>query len=184
MSSDGPLLSSMAAAKAMLRDCYWWRRLADANNAWSEAEAAAHIHYDALPPPSPGPDHSLSELQAARPFALLWSDAAAGMRLRNSTAGYCCYLPSGVIVIQIEMAVPANIAANPTAVAEDVSRKLGRIMTTGNAEQPGLMELSGLAGYLPINELQLYGYLRTDAKAARDLGDCVVAELQLNWGLE
>lgn len=181
---DGPLLTALNAARAMLRDCYWWRRLADETVPWEQAVAESHIHFDGLPPPSSKADHTLAELNNYRPFALMWTEQAAGLRLRNDTAGYCCVKPSGIIIVQIELLVPEGIAQFPTQVCQDVSKKLGRIMQTGDSNQPGLFELSGLAGYLPLIEIQLFGYVRADAKAARDIGDVVVAELQLNWGLE
>lgn len=184
MSADGPVLDALNAARAMLRDCHWWRRVANPDSPWSQATAEAHIHFDGLPPPVPGPDHSLAQLTQLRPFALMWTEQSAGFRLRNETAGYCCAIPSGMIVVQIEMPVPTAMVNNPTTLAQHLSRLLGLIMRTGNAEQPGLFELSGRAGYLPLTEIQLIGYARTDAKTARDIGDVIVAELQLNWGLE
>jgi hypothetical protein len=184
MSADGPILDALTAARAMLRDCYWWRRLANPVTPWNQATAEEHIHFDGLPPPSPGPDHSLGELTLLRPFAIMWTEQSAGLRIRNETAGYCCAIPSGIVVVQIEFPVPAGIANQPSAVAEYASRAIGRIMRTCDANQPGLFELSGLAGYLPLNEIQLIGYARPEKKTTIELGDFVLAELQLNWGLE
>lgn len=184
MTSTGPLLASLNAAKAMLRDCYYWRRLADPDNPWDETTAAEHIHFDGLPPADPGPDHSLSELNALRPFALIWAEQSGGLRLRSATAGNCCPLPSGVIVVQLEIPVPDALADDPTALAQDLAQKLGRIMRTADPAEPGMFELSGLSGYLPLNEIQLFGYVRSDTKAAAELGDFVVAELQLTWGMD
>lgn len=184
MSTNGPILDALSAARAMLRDCYWWRRLANPDSPWDQATAQSHIHFDGLPPATPGPNHSRAQLTQLRPFALMWTEQAAGFRMRNETAGFCCPKASGVIVVQIELSVPTALAANPHALAEDVSRKLGLIVRTNNAQQPGLFELSGRSGYLPVNEVMLYGYVRSDGKARVDVGDCVVAELQMNWGLE
>jgi hypothetical protein len=80
MSSDGDMLAALTAARNQLRDCYWWRRLANPAAPWDEATAQSRIHYDELPPPSPGPDHSLSELTALRPFAIMWPDLSGGFR--------------------------------------------------------------------------------------------------------
>ena len=182
MSSDGDLLLVLEAGKAMLRDAYWWRRLADPDAPWDEATAAAHIHYDQLPPPSPGPDYGAVQLGTLRPFAIMWADIAGGQRWRSDTGDHCCTLVSGTLVIQIELAVPAELASDPTALAIDINRKLGRIMRTCDDAEPGILDLSGRAGYLPIVEAKITGYIRTDAKAALELGDAVTAEIELQWG--
>lgn len=182
MSSDGDLLAVLELGRAMLRDAYWWRRLADPNAPWDEATAAAHIHFDELPKPSPGPDYGLTQLSTLRPFAIMWADVAGGQRWRSDSGDFCCALVSGTLVIQLELAVPANIAADPTAVAIDVNRKLGRIMRTCDADEPGILDLSGRAGYLPITEAKITGYMRTDAKTALEIGDAVTAEIELQWG--
>ncbi|QDV22922.1 hypothetical protein [Aureliella helgolandensis] len=180
--SDGPLLRSVRAARRMLRDCHQWQRLVSADTPWDEVTAEAHIHFDGLPPPDPGPDHSRSELEALRPFALVWADQAGGLRLRSESAGNCCPIHSGAIVVQIELPVLAGLANDPTLLAEDIMRKLGRIVRTGDAAEPGLFELSGLAGYLPLTEIQFTGYVRTDTKSAVEIGDAVVAEMRIAWG--
>lgn len=182
MSTDADLLDALNAAKTMLANAYYWRRLANENSPWDEATALAHIHYDELPLASPGPDHSLAELQALRPFALMWNDISTGMRWRSNGGDFCCAMVNGMTIIQIEMAVPANIATNPRLVAEDVNRKLGRIIRTCDPEKPGILDLSGQAGYLPITECKITGYIRTDRKAALEIGDAVTAEIELTWG--
>lgn len=182
--ADGPVLDALNAARRMLADCYWWRRIADADSPWDQATALAHIHFDGLPPADPGPNHSLAQMTALRPFAIMWTDITGGLRIRNATAGYTCNVPSGRIIAQIELPVPTAIASDPTAVADDISRKIGLILRTGDSDQPGLFELAGRSGYLPLTEVELFGYARTDAKAAEDLGDIVFAELQISWGLE
>lgn len=184
MASDGPVLVPMAAARQMLADCYYWRRLADPEDPWDDSTALAHVHYDGLPAPVSGPDHSLQELNDYRPFALLWTDQAGGLRVRATSAGFCCTKPSGVIVVQLELPVPEDLAANPSAVAEYLSRQIGRIIQSHDAAKPGLFELAGRAGYLPLNEVLLFGYVRTDDKSVRDIGDVAVAELQLSWGMD
>lgn len=183
MSSDGDLLAVLEAGKAMLRDAYWWRRLADPDNPWDEATAAAHIYFDQLPPPDPGPDYGAPQLGTLRPFALMWTDIAGGMRWRADGGDFCCSLVSGILVIQLELAVPMALADDPTALAADINRKLGRIMRTCDPAEPGILDLSGVSGYLPINEAKITGYMRTDSKAALELGDAVTAEIELRWGV-
>lgn len=178
------MLAALTAARNQLRDCYWWRRLANPDSAWNEATSQAHIHFDELPPPAANAEiHSRAELVSLRPFAIMWADITGGFRWRTETGDFCCSMVSGVIVMQLELNVPANLAATPTALAEDLYQKFGRIMRTSNANEPGLLDLSGQAGYLPITDARITGYIRTDRKAAIDIGDAVTAEIELRWGV-
>ncbi len=181
--ADGDMLPLLIAARNQLRDCYWWRRLAGENTPWDEATAQSHIHFDALPPPAQGPDHTRAELVNYRPFAIMWADIMGGYRWRADTGDYCCSMVGGVLVLQLELNVPSNLANTPTALAEDLHRKLGRIMRTDDPLQPGLLNLSGQPGYLPITEAKITGYIRTDPKAAVEIGDAITCEIELQWGV-
>ena len=80
--------------------------------------------------------------------------------------------------------MPDALADDPTELAEDLYRKFGRLMKTGDASAPGLMDLSHRSGYLPLLEIQFVSSLRCEQKQAHDLGDFVLAEFQISWGLE
>ena len=184
MSADGPVLQALNAAAAMIRDNHQFRRLADPNNPWNQATAEQHVHIDALPKSTTGADHSLEELKGLRPFALIWADTAGGHRIRNDTMGGCV-LNSGSIILQLEYDIPSTLdASDPAVVAEDAYRKVGRFMRTNDTAEPGLLELSHLAGYLPIIEIQFVGVQRTNEKDAISIGDAMTAEFQISWGLE
>lgn len=180
--ADGPLLPSLNAAKAMLRDCYWWRRIISEVTPMTEEQAAARIYFDELPPADPGPDHTREQLVALRPFCLLWADVANGFRLQFDSSGSCCVPSSGTFVFRLELPVPSELALDPTALAIDLNRKIGRLLRTCDADEPGLAELTMGSAYLPIKSLSLRGYVRTDEKAAVELGDAVVAEIEMQWG--
>lgn len=175
---DGPLLPAINAARNLLRDCYYWRRLADPLDPWDEATSEAHVHLDELPAPDPGPDHTRDELIALRPFALVWMDTAGGYTMRFDTTGNCCPVVSGTVIYQIELPVPEALADSPTELAEYLHTEIGRLLRTGDATKPGMAELN----YLPIKQLGLRGYVRCDKKSAIDLGDFAVAEIELQWG--
>ncbi len=179
--ADGDLVAAMNIARQQLRDCYWWRRLADPNNAWDDATALSHIYFDELPPPADGAaDHSANELISLRPFCIMWADISGGFRWRSDSGDFCCSLVSGVVVMQIEINVPSELRNDPTALAIDTNRKLGRIIRTGDLNEPGLLDLRGM---LPITEAKISGYIRTDSKAANDIGDAITAEIELRWGV-
>lgn len=180
--ADGPIIAAVDAAIAMLRDCYWWRRLADPDNPWDQATAEAHIHIDGLPAPDPGPDHSLAELTALRPFALVFADPGQPIDTECDINTNGLSLLSGRMLLQIEIPVPEDIASDPRLVGRLMYKQYGRLIQ-GDDAQPGLWQLSGQPGYLPLTKLQLSGMVRSDQKDAIEIGDFFMAELLLSWGV-
>ncbi len=179
-----PLLSALLALRAQLRDCFYWRALGGVTP-FTQQQAEDRIYFDELPPPLDNkPDYSAEELTALRPLALMWLDLNGGIRLRSETGANCCWIASGAAIVQIELTVPINLVDDPRALAIDLHTKIGRIIRTGDALQPGLCDLSGLPGYLPIKDVLYRGYVRTDDKAAIDIGDAVRCELEVQWSAE
>ena len=176
-----PLLAALTIARNQLRDCYWWRNLVSEVTPWNQAQAEARIYFDELPPPV-SDDYTPAELTALRPFALLWLDTASGLQLMSESSGNCCWIPSGTAIAQIEIPVPPNLAATPNALALDLHSKIGRIIRTADPTKPGLCDLAGVPGYLPVKQVIYRGYIRTDVKAAAEIGDCVRCEIEMQWG--
>lgn len=181
---DGPIVHALEAAKLMLRDCYWWRRLADESNPWDETTAAAHIHFDALPNSATGADHSKAELIALRPFCLLSVDQGSGFQIDIDSASGSCVLPSGRLLMEIELNTPDDLASTPTALAQFIHRRVGQILHTSDTNQPGLVQLSNQAGYLTLNTLIVDEIYRTDEKAVQDIGDAITVNVRVAWGLQ
>lgn len=186
--TNGPMLAALLAAKAMLRDCYYWRRINNLSSelvtVWDAEQAEQHIYFDGLPRSSTGADHTRAELELLRPFAILWHDVAAGFRRRFDSAGNCGALSAGTTIMQIELPVPIELSESPDQLATELNTRFGRLVGTADATKPGLTELSGKTGYLPLLDLQVRGYIRTDDKAKLEIGDAVVAEFELRWGQE
>lgn len=170
--ADGPLLTSLAAAKATLAATHQWTQIATADR----------IYFDALPAPSPGPDYTAAQMIAARPFAIMWHEVSAGFRLDSAAADMHHPLPSGKIITQIELNVPTEHANNPTAVAIWANRTIGRLLRTADDAQPGLWDLANRPGFLPIHSIEVDGYIRTDRKEKVAVGDAIVFEFAINWG--
>lgn len=182
--SDSAMLDIIELAALQLRDCYWWRRLVDPNNPWDDATAAAHIHFDELPPPANNePVHSLAELESLRPYAIVFADIDEGFRWRTSTSDFCCSMVSGAIVMRIELAVPSELASTPKDLAIYLHRTFGRIMRTADDTKPGLLDLAKVPGYLPINDATITGYLRSSQQHSVSYGDAVEAAIHLKWGV-
>ena len=179
--SINPIYQALQAAKRQLRDCYWFRRLADEFNAWDESTAESHIYFDELPPSASGQTHTRGELELLRPFALIWLDPQNGMSIENETAGGC-WTTRGIITILIEIEVPEQMQWDPDNLAVWLHQRLGRIIRTGSYDQPGLADLSLIPGYLPFNRIQFRGYVRADSATAVTQGDCVICEIEAEWG--
>jgi len=175
LSTDGPLLIALDTARRMLAACDQWSAIAG-------GEASIdRIHYDALPPPSPGPHYTRSQMIAVRPFALLWSDTAAGYQIDSGTTTADSPNQSGRVICQIELNVPAEHATKPHAVATWANRTIGRLVRTGSPAAPGLWDLSRNPGSLPIRQIDVAAYERTTTKESIDLGDAIIFELALHW---
>lgn len=147
------------------------------------ADWPTRIYLDALPPRTGGGEYSRNELESLRPFAIVWPDDVDGLRLRRRTAGIGCPSTAGRIIAQIEIPTPSNLAADPTALGRHVQRLMGRVAHTGSLAAPGLWDLSHASGSLPIDEIDVTGYHRTDPRQMNDVGDCLVFELAVRWGV-
>jgi hypothetical protein len=197
--SDGPLLSAAAAARAMLAECHEWQQAVSAKplgelnthfpavfpSAFSDLDAHAlgRIFYDELPQSETGSDLTREELEALRPFALVWNDVSSGLRISSDAGGNCATLTSGKVIMQIELPTPTVSLSQPNGVGESVMRRYGRILRSNNVAEPGLWELSRNPGYLPLLDTQITGYIRTTEKEQRELGDAVLAEIMIDWGV-
>lgn len=116
-----------------------------------------------------------------RPFALVWADVTGPLRTQSDIGGNAISMISGQMVLQLEVSVPEDLASDPAGLARTMYTHFGRIIH-GDSNQPGLWQLSGLPGYLPLNEVKLLGIIRCPEKDAVELGDFVTAEITLAWG--
>lgn len=176
----------IAIAKERFRDaiatCTAFRTW-DGEN-WSIAQAKEHIYYDALPPPGRRTEaHSLEALQALRPFCLIYKPADFGVRLHQvAVGGSNRFSPSGTLIARFERNVPAEQAQDPGEVDRKFENMMGALLSTGDANNPGLAELAGLAGYLNIRQIDEAGPFRSTEDERPTLGDCQWYYLQVEWG--
>lgn len=168
--------------QAALSHCYHWQRLKDAGSPWTPATALAHSYKGGLPEPA-NKTYTLSELQALRPFALVWIDNAGGFSLDSLAGASTCAKPGGILVCQLEFDVPDTLTT-PDAVEQWWMEQVGNIWLTGNASEPGLLDLSPQPDYLPIWKLDLKGMARTSPRDAKTLGDALKVEFEVSWGIE
>lgn len=179
---DGPLLVAVEQMRLMLAATYWWRRIKDESNPWDDAEALAHTHIDAIEPKSNGSDRTAEELSELRPFALFWQAEGDGYELNTRTVGSCCTQPHGHVVCQIEMDVPESMSNNDSELGQHVLKTIGRLILTQDSEKPGLMDLNG-QGYPFIRRFLNGTYMRSHPEERVNLGDFVLFEFDLYWGI-
>lgn len=152
---------------------------------WSVAQARERIYYDCLPPPPlKAISHSLADLQALRPFAILYKPAAVGVTLEHvANGGHNGFLPRGVLVARFERDVPASQLSDPGEADRAFENFMGQLIMSGDVNNPGLVELSGKAGYLNITRFDDIGPYRAEPDDVPTLGDCQRYSLQVEWGV-
>jgi len=173
MTPIGPISLAQSHLRQMLADCPAFRTWASAADVTA---ALARIHQESLPPPAEhASEHTLAELHNYRPYALIWTAAENGLRLRADAAS-AEYEESGRLMIQLIQDVPADLAGQPAALDMAFKNSVGQIMAD-------LCAHSGQAGYLCIRELGLaYGPYRTHPDDLPSLGDAIAVELIVDWG--
>lgn len=176
----GWIRNTAALAAATLSRCHAFQHWQ--GNTWTESQALARIYHHALPPPADGRQHTLAEMEALRPFALIWTEGVDGLEVFRDTAGPD-WAPraSGHLVICLEQSVPDADLNDPAKVERDFETTVGLIMGSGNASQPGLYELSGNPGELPATRLVYRGSARTPQEELQDIGDAQRAWLDIYW---
>ena len=181
MTAANPILTSLTAARQMLADCYHWRRLAG-GEPWDDAESLAHVHLDALPPPAVGGEHTRAELEGLRPFAIVSLGDGEAIHFDLDSSGNCCVGMGGTVEVYLEMNVPPELRDTPSQLAAQVYDQIGRVLRTGNAAEPGLVDLAGLPGRLALRRATMRAYYRTTRQERMEIGDATCVHLALMWG--
>ena len=151
-----------------------------ATHAWQNLTGTA-IHYNHLPPPANGVSHTLTELIALRPFALIWT-ADQGYRIeRDTPAGSDSYGVSGNLMLEIQRNTPNG--ENRAEADRSFENLWGRIIATGNVSQPGLMELAGSGSHLPIAAIQHLASESTDPQKMDAIGEAQRVFLHVHYAL-
>jgi hypothetical protein len=151
-------------------------------NTWNEAQALARIYHHALPPPANGREHTLAEMSALRPFALIWTEGVDGLEVFRDTAG-TDWAPrsSGHLVVCFEQNVPTEDLDDPSKVERDFETFVGLVIGSGDGTEPGLYELSGIPGELPATRIVYRGSARTPQEEIQSIGDAQRAWLDIYW---
>lgn len=138
--------------------------------------ALAKIYHDELPKPATGRVHTLAEITALRPCAVVFTQTDAGWTIERDAMGEAsCWHPSGVLHCLLFRNVPDADKDNLGKVDTDFRTTVGLIVDD-------LIAMSETAGRLAIDKITTRGPYRTDPKELKSIGDAQVYELIINWG--
>lgn len=141
----------------------------------NQAAALARIYYESLPPPGDKNEHTLAELTAYRPYALVWTEPESGFTKR--TDGFVAADESGVMLMRFIQTVDPSIANDPAEISRRFINTLGTILDE-------MIALSWGGGYLAISEMKLeFGPYRGDPDEKSSQGDYVGADVQVTWAI-
>lgn len=164
----------ISLAKDYLRDslanCATWQSWVGASGTGAADVAVARIYDEALPPSTSGNQHTLAELKAARPFALLTTESAG----LSVTAAPVTTSDYGVLTLIIYDNVPPDIERDDGEIAVRFENKLGAIMYE-------LSQNRDTASYLALDNIELQHWGRTPKNELAMYGDAVQAVLRVEW---
>lgn len=146
----------------------------------TQEDAEAKIHKDAIPNSASGKyDHTLAELQALRPYAILFEQPEEGFVVRAAAlSGSRDFVASGAFSILLEQDIPSNISNDPAEIAIQFRNTYGGIIDD-------LAGLASVAGYLDINEMAVEeSQFRSPKKERVVYGDVVIVFLRVAWGIQ
>lgn len=138
--------------------------------------ALAKIYHDELPKPSTGRLHTLAEITALRPCAVVFTASDSGWAIERDAMGeQACWNPYGILHCLLFRNVPE-------ADKDDLGKCDTDFRTTVGLIIDDLVAMSETAGRLAIDKITARGPFRTDVKELKSIGDAQAYELIINWG--
>jgi hypothetical protein len=142
-------------------------------------EALDSIYDDGLPVPANKSSYTKAELQALRPFAMIWTDEADGFSMeRTAVSGPSSLMDwqsSGRLELHLEMDVPAELADDPAGLDLSFRNTIGQIFDE-------VAVLAGAGGMLAITSMAVsFGPYRTDTDKVPQQGDAIAIDLIWEW---
>lgn len=167
----GAISVAKNAVREMLANCTAFRTFH--GQSWTVAEARARIYFDTLP----ALDTILTD-PSFRPLAII----VTGRIGYSKSAGPNLFVPSGSFLIELHDTPETIDTADPTANERRIENAAGLICQSGDANNPGLAELSNAGDYLPLTDIRYQGCERIDPQLLPTIGDAMVAYIELEWG--
>lgn len=167
------LIAPIAALEEVLSLNTGFQAFAGVSNS---SDALDHIYRDFLPQPADGDQHTLAELVALRPWAMIWTQESQGWQA-NRVASDACFRIGGSLLLRLERSIdPAHTDQQAAAEFDDL---LSGIIH--NDQGDGLIQAFTR---LNIHHVSILGKYRSLPEHLDTLGDCYSAELLIRWGLQ
>lgn len=173
-----------------LADCSEFRNLVGAT---THAEAFAHIWHESLPPPADDADsYTLAEMQAYRPFALIFTNDLDGEMSSRQASTPGAWSDQGSLRILLEIDTPQDLEDSPVLLDHFMKQILGRLIRRPSDETAGAFyglldrahttnETDGYS-YLAADTVSYRGYHRSSYREHLDQGDYLFAFLEVQYG--
>jgi len=117
--------------------------------AMTQAQALARIYLEGLPPPGSGHVHTKTELEALRPYAIIWTDPSNGLRMELDAID--SFASHGRLMVRIEQNAPSGLGSEPTSDANlQFRNSIGQIM-----DDVAALVAPRQAGYLAVTAIDL-----------------------------
>lgn len=173
-----------------LADCTEFRNLAGAAD---HASALARIWFERLPPPASGAEkYSLAELEAYRPFALVYLRDPDGSRATRQAISPATWADSGSLWVHIVISTPEELEDDPLLLDQFVKQTIGRILLRPPDEEAAsfdaLLNLAhttnavGGYSYLAADDAIFRGWFQSRRCDEPDQGGFVTATIEVQWG--
>jgi hypothetical protein len=180
MSANGVMHCPLETLRTTLSKCHEWQKWQGKN--YSESQALTRIHYDSLPAPGgESVQHTLAELNTYRPYIILTDGGEGGFSVVRVADGGG-FTQRGVIIAEINEAVPDSIAQDHAEVRKRLRVSLGKLVRSLDITKPGLAELCETPGCLFWHRCNIVGPARTTEDELGTLGDAQRAWLEIHWG--
>lgn len=164
----GVLSDPVTNLAAMFRDCAGFSRWLGFD-ALNTVEAARRIYIDGI-----GPDNADAETMSAeqlaglRPYCVLYPDGNRGYRFTREAMPNC-WNGNGTILAVLSRQYAEGLSID--AHWREAAAALEPILSNDNPAEPGLLELSTVAGYLHFRELTVVFAGRTPREEVPHYGD-------------
>lgn len=157
--------------RTMLSKCTYWQRFAGRD--WTEAEALERIYLDTT-------EHldDIVDNPANRPFAVISRQSP----VRWDAISRGLYAPSGMLWVEFHRDSPVIKPEDPGDSEREYENDVGRIVHTGDAQAPGLLDLSAMGNYIDILSITAEGPMRAAPDMVAIIGDAWLYYLDVQWG--
>lgn len=180
--ATGPIALAKSILRTMISKCA-------ALQSWdgftfSESELFDRVYLDALPaPPDFKPEYTREQIEAFRPFVLVYMPPVAGFSMTANSAGSVCGASAaGSFIVELHRNVKPDEALDPGAVDRSFENTIGRLCSTNDMAAPGLWQLSRYSTYLELRAVELLEVYRAHPDDVPSKGDFQIATLLVQWG--